>query len=364
MNNNSYPMLQINTQKIYENAKILIEMCNKNNISITGVIKGFNGINKITEEFIRAGCSHIASSRLDQLIEVRRQGHKINTLLLRLPMLNEIDEMVRYADISLNSEIKTVELIEEACEKHNLQHGIVLMMDLGDLREGFIDSKELVELALHIENNLQHVKLKGIGTNLGCFGSVKPSVENLGRLGLIAEEIESKIGRKLDIVSGGETTSLPLVFQGRMPKQINNLRVGEAILLNRDLPDLWNTNIPGLHQDTFILKAQIIEVKNKPSYPIGEQFLDSFGNKPDFEDNGVRRRALLAVGRQDFGQYDKLIPVDSGLQVIGCSSDHLIVDIEDCSRKLEVGDIMEFYMYYGPMLFLTSSDWVNKTYII
>lgn len=357
-----YPLLQINTNKIYENARIIVEKCREKGVSISGVIKGFNGINCIVEEFVRAGCAQIASSRSEKLIELRKQGLETTSMLIRLPMEREIDELVRYIDISLNSEWKTIELIEEACRRHKTQHGVVLMFDVGDLREGFFNPKELMEQALYIENNCSHVKLTGIGTNLGCYGSVKPTSENLGRLSSLAGDINARIGRKLEIVSGGGTTSLPLLFQGKMPSGINNLRVGEAILLNRDLPDLWNTQVSGMYQDAFILKAQIIEIKDKPSYPIGELYVDAFGNKPTYQDRGVRRRALLAVGKQDFVEHDKLIPSEEGIEVIGSSSDHLIIDIENSKRKLKVGDVIEFYMSYSPMLYLCSSEWVKKKY--
>jgi Predicted amino acid racemase len=357
-----YPLLEINLRKIYENARIIVEKCRENGVSVSGVIKGFNAINCIVKEFVRAGCDHIASSRLEQLIELRKQGMKTTTMLIRLPMESEIEELVKYVDISLNSEWETIELIEKACSKHKVQHGVVLMYDLGDLREGFFDTKELVNQALYIENNLNYVKLMGIGTNLGCYGSIKPTSKNLGKLSELASSISSMIGRKLEIVSGGGTTSLPLLFDGTMPAGINNLRIGEAILLNRDLPDLWNTKVPGMHQDTFILKAQIIEIKDKPTYPIGELYLDAFGNKPIFHDKGIRKKALLAVGKQDFVQHESLIPREEGVKIIGSSSDHLIVDIEDSNHKFKVGDITEFYMFYSPMLYLCSSEWVKKKY--
>ena len=34
------------------------------------------------------------------------------TVLLRLPMMGEIEEVVRFADISLNSEIQTIRLLD------------------------------------------------------------------------------------------------------------------------------------------------------------------------------------------------------------------------------------------------------------
>lgn len=358
-----YPLLEINLNKIYENAKIIVEKCRENGIIVSGIIKGVNGEERVAREFVRAGCTHIASSRLEQLKELRQKGYDIDTMLIRIPMKSEIEELVQYADISLNSEGKTIQLIEETCQKYKKQHGVVLMYDVGDLREGFVDAKELINQALYIEKNLKYVKLMGIGTNLSCYGSIKPTKENLKVITDLADTISDLVGRKLEIVSGGGTTSLPLLFNGDMPKEITNLRIGEAMLLNRDLPDLWGTEIPGMHKDTFILKAQIIEIKDKPTYPIGEIYINNCGDKPLYEDRGIRKRALLAIGKQDFMQDDSLIPIDNNIEVVGSSSDHTIIDIEDCKNEYKIGDIISFYMYYCPMLYLCSSKWVNKKFI-
>jgi len=358
-----YPQLQINTRKIYENTRDLVKYCHENGVSISGVIKGFNALPVVVNEFIRADCAHIASSRIEQLIEVKKQGLDVCCMLIRLPMYCELENLVKYVDISLNSELSTLELINDLCKKNNKSHGVILMLDLGDLREGFIDESEIINAAIYVEKNLEHIELKGIGTNLGCYGSVRPTIENLSKLVAVANEIEKRIGRKLEIISGGSTSSIPLLLDGKLPKGINNLRIGEGILLNRDLPDLWKVSVLKLHQQTFILKAQIVEIKDKPTYPIGELFIDAFGNLPVYTDRGIRKRAILAVGKQDFAMHEKLIPLLDGIEVIGSSSDHLIIDIENCSEKLNVGDILEFDMYYAPMLYLTASNNVKKVYV-
>lgn len=357
-----YPALYIDKEKIYENAKCVVDLCRKNEIGVSGVIKGVNGIESVADSFIRAGCTEIASSRLEQLVDLKKHRPEVKTMLLRLPMKNEINEMVRFVDVSLNSEKNTVDLIEKACEKYVKEHQVILMLDLGDLREGFFYPDELFELAIHIEKNLKHLKLAGIGTNLGCYGSVKPTEKNLGLLCALAERIEKEIGRRLEYISGGATSSLPLLVSGKMPERVNNLRIGEGILLNMDLPEIWEVKIDGMHQDTFILKAQIVEIKEKPSYPVGELFIDAFGNKPVYEDRGIRKRALLALGKQDFALEDKLIPLDPDIVVIGSSSDHMIVDIEDSKHHYNIGDTVGFRMFYGPMLHLCSSEWVRKAY--
>ncbi len=359
----NYPILEINLNKIADNTKYLVDLCNKNNISIAGVIKGVNADEEVVNVLADGGCKYLASSRIEQLTDLKGKNIEKETMLIRMPMKHEIKEVVKHIDISLNSEINTINLLEKECKKQKKEHKIILMVDLGDLREGFFNKEELIDITLYIENNLEYVKLYGIGTNLSCYGSIKPSHENLSYLCEIAQDIEDKIGRKLDIISGGSTTSLPLLFDNKMPSKINNLRIGEALIIGRDLIDYWGYDLDKMHKDTMILKAEVIEIKEKPTYPIGEMFLDAFGNKPVYEDKGIRKRAILAVGKQDFVNDRDLVPLDENIEIVGSSSDHLIVDIQDSETNFQVGDIMSFGMFYSNALYLTSSKYVNKHYI-
>ena len=361
--NTRYPILEIDLKKIYENVKYMVEFCNTRGISVAGVVKGFNAIPEVVEQFIDAGCSYIANSRMDQIIKLRKHGVNNTMMLIRIPMLSEVKELVTHVDISLNSELDTLYRIEQECRTQDKKHKVILMFDLGDLREGVIDEEEFIDLAVYVETSLKNVELYGIGTNLGCYGSIKPSEANLGKLCQVAEKIEKEIGRELDMVSGGSTTSIPLLIDGKIPKKINNLRIGEAIVLARDLVDYWGYDMNHMNQDTFVLKAEVVEIKDKPSYPIGDMFIDAFGNRPTFKDRGVRKRALLAIGKQDFASHDQLIPCLKGIEIIGSSSDHLIVDIENCVEGIKLGDIIDFHMFYGPMLYLSSSASVTKVFI-
>ncbi|MCT4618394.1 MAG: alanine/ornithine racemase family PLP-dependent enzyme [Marinisporobacter sp.] len=358
-----YPMLQVDLKKIYENVKCTVDLCDGKGISIAGVVKGVNGLFPVVDQFVKAGCKYIASSRVDQMIKLKESGINLPMMLIRIPMFSEIDELVKHIDSSLNSELETLNEIERECEVQGKKHGVVLMFDLGDLREGFVDEDEFVDMAVYVENNLQNIDLLGVGTNLGCYGSIKPTQENLGRLCGVAEKIEEKINRKLEIISGGATSTLPLIIDGKIPERINHLRIGEGMLLAKDLDDLWKIDMSHMHQDTFVLKAQVVEVKDKPTYPIGEIFIDAFGKTPIYEDQGIRKRALLAVGKQDFAMHDKLIPQKQGVQIIGSSSDHLIVDIHACNEEIKIGDILNFEMYYPPMLYLSGSPSVEKVYV-
>ena len=358
-----YPVLEINLNKIYENTKHVVGLCENIGINIAGVVKGVNAKPEVVEQMVKGGCEYVASSRIEQLISLKEYGIKKESMLIRIPMLREIQEIVKNIDISLNSELEIINKIEEECKKQDKKHKVILMMDLGDLREGIIDEEEFINTAIYIENELKYVKLCGVGTNLSCYGSIKPSYDNLSKLCNAAQKIESKINRELDIISGGATTTLPLILDNNIPKKINNLRIGEGIIVGRDLPHYWGYDVDEMHEDTITLKAEIIEIKNKPSYPIGEMFIDAFGNKPIYEDRGIRKRAILGIGKQDFVFYDSLIPLDEGVEIMGSSSDHLIVDIQDSTKAFKVGDIINFGLFYPSVLYLTSSNYVNKVYI-
>lgn len=357
---NKYPMLELNTDCIYNNTKTISELCKNHGIKISGVIKGFNAVPELTKKMVEGGCDWIASSRIEQLKAVKEQMIGKPLMLLRIPMFCEVESVVKYCDVSLNSEKETIIKLNEESIKQNKVHKVIVMYDLGDLREGIFNKVELVNLCEFVEHSLKNIELYGIGTNLSCYGSVMPNVKNLTELCNAAEEVENRIGRKLEIVSGGATTSLPVLCKGEMPKKINHLRIGEAIINAQDLPLYWDVYISGLKKDTFVLKAQIIELNEKPTHPIGELSINAFGDKPVYIDKGIKKRAILAIGNQDLGSVFKIIPKDENIKILGGSSDHTIIDIQDCKKEYRLGDIVEFNVLYQAMLFATQSPSVNK----
>lgn len=358
-----YPTLEINLNKVYENTSKVKDLCKKEGISIAGIIKLTHSMKEIAEAMISGGCEYIGASRLSQIKKLKEFGINKPLMLIRIPMLSEASKVVRYADISLNSEKDTLNELNKEAVKQGKVHKVILMMDLGDLREGVFDENEIIELATWVEKELSNIHLYGIGTNLGCYGAIVPTEVNLGKLCSTAEKIEGVIERNLEVVSGGATSSLTLLTDGKMPKKVNNLRIGEGILVARDLDEIWEYDIADLHKDAFVLKAELIEVKDKPSHPIGKIFIDAFCNTPTYEDKGIRRRALLGIGKQDLVNADTLNPFDKNIKIIGGSSDHLIIDVEDCNKEYKVGDIIEFYLSYQHILYLINEDDVNKVFV-
>lgn len=353
--NRRYPQLEIDLSALRSNAQHIVRRCHDRHIRVCGVVKGADGLPEVARALRQCGADELGTSRLEQVEKCRAAGIGGPWLLIRIPGLTELPDVVRLCETSLQSERVTLDALEEECVLQGKTHRVIVMADLGDLREGFWDKDEMVDVCVHVERELPHVVLAGIGVNLTCYGSTKPTPEKMNELVGLARQVEQRIGRKLEIVSGGATSSFTLVHWGTMPAGVNHLRIGEAILLGKDLQVDWGIrDMDYLRMDALTLRAEVVEVKDKPTYPIGEFAIDAFGRKPVYEDRGIRRRAILALGRADVGELESLIPREPGMTVIGGSSDHCIVDVEDCPRRLQVGDIVEFSLCYSHMLYATA----------
>ncbi|WP_415930867.1 alanine/ornithine racemase family PLP-dependent enzyme [Zhenpiania hominis] len=363
MNKNRYPKLVVDLKKLQHNIDRVLVNCQDQGVEVAGVIKGCSGLPECAKLMAQEGCRFIASSRLDQIEAVRNYGVQADFMLIRVPMLSEAADVVRLTEISLNSEAKVLRALNHQAGLQDKQHKVILMVDLGDLREGFWDREELMEAALCVENNMHNLELAGVGTNLGCYGGIDATVEKLNELVECAEAIEEKIGRELEFVAGGSTTSYPRVLEKNMPRRINLLRIGEAMLLARDLQDFWGCDMSDMHRDVFTLQAEVIEAREKPTYPVGKIMYDAFERKPEFEDRGIRKRALIALGRADFAFPDMLIPRDKNIHILGASSDHTILDVQDCQREYKVGDIIEFDLCYSTIVYVTNSPNVDIVYV-
>lgn len=350
-----YPCLEIDLRKIENNAKVVKKLCTGLNISIVGVSKVFLARKPIVKEFLNAGIKIMGDSRLSNLKKLA--GLDCEKMLLRIPMESDIEEVVLYSDYSLNSETDTIVNIDKVSEKLGKVHNIILMIDLGDLREGIMENDvfNVVDKIISLKN----IRLAGIGTNLTCYGGVIPDKDNLGRLIEIKRQLEEKYKIKIPIISGGNSSSLYMVVDKSIPEGINQLRIGEGIVLGRETS--YGNIIPGCYNDAFKLKGEIIEIKEKPSSPKGHVGIDAFGNKPVFKDKGIMKRAILAVGRQDI-LINGLKPDDEQVEIIGASSDHLILDVTRCENIYKVGDILSFNVSYGALLAAMTSPYVKKYY--
>lgn len=355
--NRQYPRLVLRDSSFRSNAQETISRCAACGIQVCGVIKGVNGLTEVARRFRECGATQLGTSRLEQVERCRQAGIPGPYLLIRIPGPTELPELVRLCEMSLQSERKTLDLLEQECVRQDKPHAVIIMADLGDLREGYWDHEEMVQTCLYVERQLPHVHLSGIGVNLSCYGSVRATPEKMQMLLDIARRVEEAIGRPLEMVSGGATSSYTMVHTGTMPAGINHLRIGENVLTAQDIADSWGIHDADyLRDDVFRLEAEVVEVKDKPTYPQGELGADAFGRKPVYEDRGIRRRAILALGRADVGDIESLQPTMPGVTVIGGSSDHCILDVTDAPQPVQVGDILSFRLCYSHVLYATQRD--------
>ncbi len=399
-----YPRLEINIDKLKTNVRVLHDLCQTYNIDMAMVTKSYCAIPEVVEELTEQYVDYIADSRIENLKNISHI--KLPKILLRVPMLSEVEEVIKYADISFNSELKIINALNEEAKKLDTVHKVVIMVDLGDLREGYFKEEDLFN-AVEEVLTLSNIELYGIATNLTCYGAIIPSYDNLGRLSNLAKEIENKYKVRLQFVSGGNSSSIDLMMSGNMPDGITNLRLGEAIVLlakeienkykvrlqfvsggnsssidlmmSGNMPDgitnlrlgeaivlgretAYGKNLEGTYQDAFKLICEIVELKEKPSLPIGEVGVDAFGNKPVYEDKGIIKRAIIGIGKQDI-DITSIHPIDSQVEILGASSDHMILNMSGCNREYCVGDKVEFLVEYGGLVTACTSKYVRKKVI-
>ena len=307
---------------------------------------------EVARVFLDAGASALADSRIENIERMGRADIAASMILIRSPMMSEADRVVAHTDVSFNTELDVInELSSAACEARRI-HAVVLMVELGDLREGIMprDLIETVRAMLRFPN----IALRGIGSNLACRSGVTPDQKNMGELSKLAHSIDSIFGITLDIVSGGNSGSLPWALSGVGTGRINNLRLGESLLLGCE--PLHRQPIEGLYTDAFTLVAEVIESKTKPSLPWGEMGQNAFGEATVSADIGDIHQAIVAIGRQDIDPSGLRSP--PGIEILDASSDHLIMNTGP--SQLSAGDEIEFQLDYKALLRAMTSPFVQK----
>ena len=347
------PRLEINLDKIYDNASLLVGRLADRGVSVTGVTKATLGSPEIAEAFLRAGVSALGDSRIENIGSMRRSDVSASMTLVRSPMLSDLRRIVTLADVSLNTENDVIQGLSRAGRETTRMHGVVLMVELGDLREGIMpaDLDDAVGKTLRLPNIL----FKGIGANLACRNGVAPDAEKMGQLSSLADTIEATFGITIEMVTGGNSANLPWALSGANVERINDLRLGESILLGRE--PLHRKPIDGLHTDAFSLIAEVIESNSKPSLPWGEFAQSAFGDRPPAVDRGRVQQSILAIGRQDTDPTGLRPPL--GAEIVAASSDHLI--LESRARDCVVGDEIAFQLNYSALVGAMTSPFVAKS---
>lgn len=352
----STPRLEIDLAKLAHNAKKLSELYGAKGIKLTAVTKAVCGSPQVARVFLDNGIRSLGDSYIANIQHMRESGLEAQYMLLRSPKVSEVQQVVEFTDISLNSELVVIHLLGECAVKLGKVHRVILMVELGDLREGILPS-EIHSMVKEILD-MPGIQLAGVGTNLACFGGVKPTERNMNELSTIAEEIQDTYGISLEFISGGNSANYQWFMSSTVVGLVNHLRIGEALLLGMDTTT--HEPIPGLYSDAFTLVAEVIECKTKPSKPYGDIGHDAFGNTPVFPDKGNMRRAILSIGRQDV-DISAIHPTVK-VEILGASSDHLILDAGDTA--LDVGTEVRFGVTYSTLLRAITSPYVEKVYLV
>lgn len=348
------PRLEIRLDLLAHNATTLIERLRARGIAVCAVTKVTLGSPEIAAVLTAAGATSLGESRIRNVETLRRGGVDAPVMLVRSPLLSEVDRVVEFTDVSCNTEIAVLDGLAEAAQRQGRTHGVVLMVELGDLREGLMPGSLHAAAQRVIE--LPGLTLRGIGTNLACQNGVVPDVDNMAELSALADGIEQRFSVRLDIVSGGNSANIGWALDpSSNPGRVNHLRLGESILLGTD--PVGRSRIDGVHADAFTLVAEVIESQTKPSQPWGSISYTAFGEgvAPDASVRPMHR-VIVAVGEQDVDPIDLVPP--PGFEILGASSDHLVLDAGD--QDVTVGQELRFGVGYRALLRAMTSPFVAR----
>ncbi|MCH6200236.1 alanine/ornithine racemase family PLP-dependent enzyme [Aquiflexum sp. LQ15W] len=353
--------LTLNRIKLQENFYYLKKNFEENDISWGVVSKMLCGNRSFLKELIDLGVTEIHDSRISNLAKVKEIASSIQTVYIKPVSKRNIPKMVKYADVSLNSELNTIRWISEEAKKQSKNHKIIIMVETGDLREGVVGDL-IVDFYEQIFE-LPNIEIIGLGTNLNCLNGVMPSSDKLIQLSLYKQIIELKFNKKIPWVSAGTSVTIPLLKTHQLPKGINHFRVGETLYFGVDLFE--NNIIPGMHGDVFELNAEIIEMQEKSLLSSGTLAANPQGEVMEIDSSLYGRtsfRAILDIGLLDIDpRY--LIPKDDKFEILGASSDMLILNLGRNPHEYKVGDLVKFNLKYMGALGIMNSSYVDKVII-
>jgi predicted amino acid racemase len=352
----STPRIEVDLDLIGQNAQTLVRQLGARGVSVTGVTKAMCGLPALGRTLLAAGAVALGESRVENVERLRAAGIEAPIVLIRSPLPSQIERVVASADVSCNSDFEVIERLSAAAGAVGRTHGVVLMVELGDLREGMMPSDVPGVVGLCLA--LRSIRLHGLGTNLACRHGVVPDDRNMAELSALTESIEAQFGIELDVVSGGNSANLDWARDTNDVGRVNNLRLGESILLG--CQPLRGTAITGLHCDAATVVAEVIESKCKPRRAWGERARTPFPplDACDRDGDDCGWQSILAIGHQDTDPAGLSGP--PGTRVLGASSDHLVVG-SDC--RLAVGSEVRFRPSYSALVRAMTSPFVAQAFV-
>jgi ornithine racemase len=351
--------LKLYREKLKDNYTFLDALFKERNIEWGVVTKLLCGNIIYIKELIALGVTEMHDSRISNLKKIKKLNPTIRTSYIKPPSKRNIKAIVQYADVSFNTEIYTIQMLSEEAKRQNKTHGIIIMIEMGDLREGVL-GEDLLNFYEQVFS-LPNIEIRGIGTNLNCLSGVMPTQDKLIQLSLYKQLIEAKFNVKIPWVSGGTSVAIPLMLKNARPMAVNHFRIGEALFFAKDL--FTGETIEGMHNDVFKLYAEIIEITEKPDNPIGELGENVSGNtfeiNQDVDLSLTSLRAILDIGLLDM-QPQYLQTDNPNITIVDASSDMMVVDISNSEKAYKVGDLISFKLQYMGALYLLNSDYIEK----
>ncbi|WP_430613109.1 alanine racemase [Flavobacterium sp. JP2137] len=350
--------ITLNTRKLKENFDVLNTLFQANDIEWAIVAKLLCGNRLYLEKLLELQPKQICDSRASNLEMVKKINPNVETVYIKPPPKRSIEKIVKYANISFNTELETIKLLSKAAVKQNVIHKVVIMVELGELREGILGESLIAFYEQVFE--LPHIEIIGIGTNLTCMYGVLPNADKLIQLSLYKQILEVTFKREIKFLSGGASVTIPLILNNSLPAAINHFRIGETLYLGTNVYS--NSLIDNMHYDVFKLYAEVIELHEKPMIPSGEMGLNLLGDKTAFDpalEGSINYRAIIDLGLLDI-EAEHITPLDSRMNIVGASSDMIVIDLSQNENQIKVGDLIAFKMNYMGILRIMNSDYVDK----
>jgi ornithine racemase len=353
--------ITLSRHKLKANFDFLDDMFRAYDIKWAVVSKLLCGDKSFLRELIALGVKQICDSRVTNLKTIKSLDASIETVYIKPPAKRAIRGVVEYADISFNTELATIRLLSTEAKKQGKTHKIMIMIEMGELREGVLRD-DLIEFYSNVFE-LPNIEVVGIGTNLSCLYGVLPNEDKLIQLSLYEQLIEAKFNTKIPYVSGGSSVTIPLIFRNSLPSGINHFRVGETLFLGTDV--YHDKPFEEMHNDVIRFFAEIIELIEKPVTPSGDMGSNVEGETFQFNPmNGAEtsHRAIIDIGILDVDTAH-ITPVKPNQKIIGASSDMIVVDLGSNDDKLKVGNQLEFSLDYIAALRLLNSKYIDKVVV-
>lgn len=348
----------LNRAKLKSNFDYLDSLFRKNGIQWSIVSKILCGNKDYLRELLAFPISQICDSRVSNLKIIKEINPDIETIYIKPPAKRAVKSIVRYADISMNTEFETIKLLSEEAQRQKKMHKIIIMIELGELREGIM-REDFIQFYSNVFK-FKNIEVVGIGTNLSCLYGVLPNHDKLIQLCLYEQLIEAKFNRQILYVSGGSSVTIPLIFQNLLPKGVNHFRVGETLFLGTDVYN--DTTFKKMKSNVFSLYSEIIELIEKPLIPMGEMGTNVEGHASDFDMEMIGKtsyRAIIDIGLLDV-DVQHLTPADPDITIAGGSSDMLVIDLKENPQKYKVSDMLEFRLDYMGILRILNSKYIDK----